>query len=288
MPLGLALADGSRWRVEAADPRAGDALERLRQLARLRADHPGPALRLRVWGESAAAGGHRDGFVVAGLSCDGRAPTIGEPPAAPGEINCHLPPAGDFPEAALALKILNVPAYHALLRHGLLLHAALVAHAGRGFLLAGRSGAGKSTASARVPPGWEALSDDMALVVRAPGDGWRVHPWPTWGAVINGVGGSWPVERALPLEGIFFLEQAPREDARRLGGGQSACLLNESAEDASWLVGEGMAAAAVRALRLRQFETLALLAREVPCHRLRLSLGGAYWETVLSAALVAA
>ncbi len=288
MAVGLALADGSRWRVEAADEHAARALAQLAALARLSAAPVVPASRLVVRGGSAAAGEPVPTFTLSDLEC---APGDGSPPRSerqPGELTCRLPPEGVFSDGAAALKILNVPAYYALLRGGVLLHAALVAHEGRGYLLAGRSGAGKSTASRRVPPPWESLCDDMALAVRGADGRWRVHPWPTWGAVMNDVSGSWSVERALPLGGVFYLEQAAHEAARRLGGGEATCLLNESAEEASWLVAEGMDAGRVRALRLRQFDGLVRLAREVPCHALRLSREGAFWETILGASLVAA
>ena len=284
MALGLVLGGAVRWRIEAADSRADRVLAHLGALAGLGDAGDPQAARILVHGGSAAPADGQES-PVANLEC---APDAGDVEYFPEsvalpDLSCHLPPEGLISDGAAALRVLNVPARLALLRGGVLLHAALVAHEGRGYLLAGRSEAGKTTASRRVPPPWEALCDDMALAVRDPGGRWVVHPWPTWGAVVNGAGGSWPIERALPVAGVFFLEQAQAEEARRVGGGEASCLLNEAAEQASWIVTDGMSADGLRALRLRQFDSVAQVARDVPCFVLRLGLRGAFWDTMLAA-----
>jgi SynChlorMet cassette protein ScmC len=50
-------------------------------------------------------------------------------------------------------------------RGGLLIHGALAEWNGKGVILAGKSGVGKSTASARLTPAWRSLSDDATLIV---------------------------------------------------------------------------------------------------------------------------
>jgi len=88
-------------------------------------------------------------------------------------------------------------------REGVLMHSAGIECGGRLWLLAGRSGAGKSTAAGllRGQPGLSLLSDDRIVVRRM-------------GAEVRGYGTPWPGEarvaanRQAPLGGILYLEQS--------------------------------------------------------------------------------
>ncbi|HYV18136.1 MAG TPA: hypothetical protein VFC25_03795 [Verrucomicrobiae bacterium] len=88
---------------------------------------------------------------------------------------------------------------------GVLVHACGLVHRGRGILLLGTSGAGKST-SARLWSGRPAttiLSDDR-IVIRADAAGPRIYGTPWHGeAGIESPGSA-------PLDAVFILEQAPR------------------------------------------------------------------------------
>ena len=88
---------------------------------------------------------------------------------------------------------------------GVLVHACGVAHAGRGILLLGTSGAGKST-SARLwsdRPASRVLSDDR-IVIRRDVDTYRIYGTPWHGEAGCESPGS------VPLDAVFILEQAPR------------------------------------------------------------------------------
>jgi SynChlorMet cassette protein ScmC len=60
------------------------------------------------------------------------------------------------------------------------LHAGLVEREGRGALLAGPSGIGKSTCCAKIPAPWNAHSDDETIVLRDSIGRFVAHPFPTW------------------------------------------------------------------------------------------------------------
>ena len=96
-------------------------------------------------------------------------------------------------------------------RGGLLVHSAGAVVEGTGFILAGRSGAGKSTISRLI--GQEAagrlLSDDR-MIVRRQGHRWAMFgtPWPGDAGIA--------VNRSAPLGAILFLRHAPRNTVRRL------------------------------------------------------------------------
>lgn len=89
---------------------------------------------------------------------------------------------------------------------GVLVHGCGLLHDGRGILLLGTSGAGKST-SARLwaqKPGVTILSDDR-IVLRADAEGgYRIYGTPWHGDA----GYESPV--SAPLDAVFVLEQAPR------------------------------------------------------------------------------
>ncbi len=69
------------------------------------------------------------------------------------EIICEIAPGVDRPQLVQQMRRALLPVYiDALLSGGLPVHGALVEIDGSGVILAGRSGAGKSTASRRFPP----------------------------------------------------------------------------------------------------------------------------------------
>lgn len=65
-------------------------------------------------------------------------------------------------------------------RGGMPFHAALLEFHGKGVLLSGKSGAGKSTCCRRIMPPWQALCDDEVLLTRSPQGNYLAHPFPTW------------------------------------------------------------------------------------------------------------
>ena len=164
---------------------------------------------------------------------------------------------------------------------GVLLHGALAESGGRGVILAGAGGTGKTTASGRLPAPWKSLSDDLALVVRDSHKNYWAHPWPTWSRFLNGGGGgAWGVQKAIPLEAIFFLAQADEDRAVPLGDGEAVSPLLSSVRQASSLMIKGLKPEEIRALHLEWFYNLCSLSRAVPSHRLDISLTGPFWKEI--------
>jgi len=93
-------------------------------------------------------------------------------------------------------------------------------------------------------------------------------------------GGSWDVQRALPLKGVFFLEQAKNQHCEQIGTAQAVCLLTEVAEQVSSLVALSKDKKKIRLLRLQRFENICSMARVVPSYVLSFGREGNFWERI--------
>jgi len=198
------------------------------------------------------------------------------------ELTCqHLPSECPDHLALNARWALLTVAREAEGRGALLLHGALAEHRGRGVILAGRSDAGKSTASRRLRPPWRSLSDDGTLIVRGPGGGFHAHPWPTWGDVIEGLGsGPWDVSRSIPLDGIFFLTRGRRDFIEPAGNGAALCMLSETADQMSRGMCGNAGPRSMAAARTRRFANAEAIVRTLRCYRLWHTLEGEFWKEI--------
>ena len=181
-------------------------------------------------------------------------------------------------------RIATAIAVRSLARGGLLLHGALAVHDGAGFILAGPSGIGKSTASRRLPAPWLPLSDDCALVVRDANGLYWAHPWPTWSRLRDhGPVASWPVEQAVPLKALLFLTQSSSDRAEPVTATPATALIMESAFHLARVVAFTPDAGANRAICAKYLRAARALAAAVPAFRLRISLTGRFWNEIIQA-----
>ena len=195
---------------------------------------------------------------------------------------CDINPAATRGEFLTELRCLSQ--YISLVaqaKGGILLHGALVEWKGSGVILAGPGGAGKSTASQRLPPPWHSLSDDASLVVRDSEDKYWAHPWPTWSRFFfGGPGGSWDLQQAVPLKGIFFLEQMTVDQMDVLSAEQAALNLVASVEQVSRPLTTRVETEQARATRLEWLDNACMLAQTIPAFRLQISLTGTFWKEI--------
>jgi SynChlorMet cassette protein ScmC len=166
-------------------------------------------------------------------------------------------------------------------RGGVLIHGALAERDGIGVILAAPGGTGKTSASNRLPAPWRSLCDDTTLVVRDLQGNYWAHPWPTWSRFLDGgPGGTWDVQTAVPLKGIFFLSHAVEDLVEFVGPGHAVSLLVECVKQASMFMAPGLSQEETRALHLEWFNNLCALAQVVPTHVLHISLTGAFWQEI--------
>jgi SynChlorMet cassette protein ScmC len=183
---------------------------------------------------------------------------------------------------AMQMRYALYPLYEeTVLCGGLPLHAALLEKQGRGILLAGRSGVGKSTASRRIPAPWKPLADDFALVVRDGRGCWHAHPLPTWSAVASGGNAPMgPTCCSVPLAAVFFLIQSENDEVADPGRGAASVMMDEAAMMVLKSIESSDEPVQRLPMRRRIFENAASLAAAVPCYVLRLSLTGRFWEEI--------
>jgi SynChlorMet cassette protein ScmC len=258
----LRLANGSSWGIAGRDHRAETMVARLAETMQFR-----------------PADDHSHNFFV----------TVRDDPAAQEDlvlngttVECTVGCA--LSEDMLASRLQHLSQIIGLSSQdsgGLLLHGALIEKDGEGVILAGHGGAGKTTASQRVPAPWRSLCDDTTLIVRDGEGSYRAHPWPTWSSfMFGGPGGSWPTERSASLRGIFVLEQASEDRADPLGRGEAVCLLTECAEQVTWPAFHSLREEKSRFLRAQRFNNICDMTQSVPAFRLRLSLTGTFWDEI--------
>jgi SynChlorMet cassette protein ScmC len=164
---------------------------------------------------------------------------------------------------------------------GVLLHGALAEWKGKGVILAGPGGRGKTTASRRFPHYWESLCDDTTLVVCDDMGTYWAHPWPTWSTfTTSDHRGKWDVQHATPLKGVFFLDQSHKDRCEAIGKAQNVCLLNASAEQVSRITSFPLKINALRKHRLQRFNNICNLAHAVPSYILHTCQNGSFWQEI--------
>lgn len=258
--LGIALADGQRWVIRALDEQSKATVETLGRVMRL-----DPAQGGRVL------------YVASGFDKAGGTRRTTSP-----RFVCRLGPTRDRRTETIRMeRVASAVAADSLARKGILLHGALALHDGAGFLLAGPSGAGKTTASRRLPCPWRSLSDDCTLVVRDVHGRYWAHPWPTWSR-LHGLAPteSWPVEQAVPLKAMLFLKQSSADRAEPVTTTPATALIVESAFQLGRKVMFNPEGSANRALCRKYLQAAWALGDAVPSYRLSISLTGQFWHEI--------
>jgi hypothetical protein len=272
--LDLVLADGSHWEIAAGDEESASIVSQLGRAMQLRettgaikpSDH-GILCRLFVQVDTQTS--MADCYIPFASEND-------------GVVVCVLNPCDYWGGPFVNLVRLSlIFAREAQTRGGVLIHGALAERDGIGVILAAPGGTGKTTASNRLPAPWRSLCDDTTLVVRDPQGSYWAHPWPTWSRFIDGgPGGTWDVQSAVPVKGIFCLAHGVKDRVERVGPGQAVSLLGESVGQVSSFMAPGLRKDEIRALHLERFNNLCALARIVPAHILHISLTGTFWQEI--------
>ncbi|MEI7788007.1 MAG: SynChlorMet cassette protein ScmC [Chlorobiaceae bacterium] len=198
------------------------------------------------------------------------------------DVLCTIKPFTNQKDAVAAMQKALYPIYRETIRSGgTLFHAALIEHDGKGVILAGGHGAGKSTCCSRLPNNWSALCDDQVLVLVDSEGQYRAHPFPTWSEYLNGISDkTWNVEHSIPVHGIFFIEQSDIDASMRVGKGESIAFMNESSLQLLIRYLKIANEKKQRLLRRNLFDNCCEMAKKIPAFKLQVSRHGRFWEEI--------
>ncbi len=182
----------------------------------------------------------------------------------------------------IAIKSAFYPIYREIIDHGgQLFHAALIERDGKGVLLAGKSGVGKSTSCSRLPEHWNVLCDDELLMIPTEQGIYRAHPLPTWSEyIMERSEKTWNIHHSVPVYGMFYIEQADVDSVLPVGEGQSVAQMSESAYQAYRSYWEIVKNENKKLLQRKMFHNSIAMVKKIPVFKLRVSLHGRFWEEI--------
>jgi SynChlorMet cassette protein ScmC len=162
------------------------------------------------------------------------------------------------------------------------IHSAFAELDGAGVIVAAAGDTGKSTCYRRFPSPWKPLSDDLALVVKQASDSAYIgHPFPTWSDYLwRASQNTWPCDYAVPIRGVFFLEQAPIDNVEPLSPNQAASRMFRSHKEAWGGYWSRLKGKTRRENAERVFSNAIDMAKVVPAYRLQATLHGNFWDHI--------
>jgi len=197
------------------------------------------------------------------------------------DIICEVPAGitGDDVYHTLRM-VVQIIHHHNVLSGGLTVHAALLEFKGRGVLLAGKGGTGKSTCCRRLPDNWRAWCDDETLVALDGARGYAAHPFPTWSHYLDEEGvKTWYTENNVPLNALFFMEQAVDDGIVPLPANEGAMWLYHSIYPVyQRQFGKQLKEREKQSFNTRLFNNACDIALTLPAYVLQVSLEGRFWE----------
>jgi SynChlorMet cassette protein ScmC len=196
------------------------------------------------------------------------------------EVICEICGHSSHDEEIMNMWNALQPIYqHAQKSGGLPLHGALLEFEGKGIIIAAPGETGKSTCCRRVPGYWNPLCDDELLVVFDKKRGYRAHPFPTWSDYLwRKSEKKWDVEYSVPVQAVFFLEQARTDEAVVLGNGETAIRINRSATQVCQKFWRKLDKEHKRVLSQQLFRNSCEMAKAIRTYTLKATLEGRFWE----------
>lgn len=204
------------------------------------------------------------------------------PRARNGAIRCRVGPFRTPAKLSLQLaRLAHVVANGSEEKGGLLVHGALAEWNGKGVILAGPGGVGKTTATTRIPRHWRPLSDDASLIVKTPDGEYWAHPWPTWSRIRMGdKKTSWDVQTAVKLHAIFMLVQGKKDFVSRQKSVRSISELVDVSGQTYFIMANGLKKASLRRINVLRFNNSLNIVKKIPICRLEISQKGKFWKEI--------
>ncbi len=260
----LSLGDDTFWQISGLDKNSVEAVSCLKNIMGLHDSSPGCNKQLIVYTNSNTDS--KKNLTV----------------NSPGTRFCDVDYSPDMDMLVLQLmKIAALLRQESEKKMGFLIHGALAEYKGRGVILAGRGGIGKTTAVGRLPETWTPLSDDLTLIVCDSNGSYMAHPWPTWSRfMFGGSGGSWNVNRNLPLAGVYFLKRGKTDGSVVIDRPEAVCRLVQSAEEALLPITLRSEKYDSRDMRINRFNNIVTFTESVPAYILSFAEKGNFWQEI--------
>ena len=271
----LDLADGTRWEIGSL-PAAASRLAELREILELRPSDGNPSRTLQLTRGTAPLVLPGTAWKTKRLRLIRFHYRMDKP-----EIICDLGPVQSPVIEVYMLQDALFPIYEGVLESGgVPFHSALIERNGAGVVIAAPGGTGKTTCCSRIPPPWKALCDDDTVIVKSPEGRYVAHPFPTWSRYARGESPrSWEVERALPLEAIFFLERsAGRDGVSAIRGAEAVVRASGMHSHMLPDVWSYLDVSEQREARGKFFRNTVDLVGAVPAFVMRATIDGRFWE----------
>ena len=177
-------------------------------------------------------------------------------------------------------QFLHVIYKRVLDKGGFTCHGALVERDGKGYILSGPGGIGKSTCCRRLLYPWVPLCDDEVLIVRHKEKGYCAHPLPTWSDYFfRRADPTWDVQHYIPVKGIFFLVRAHNDKVTAMGQGEAVVSIkNQAMRIFTQPWGHQCDKDKVMTIRRKVINNTSDFSLHIPAFTLRVSRSGRFWE----------
>jgi len=176
-------------------------------------------------------------------------------------------------------RILYAIYRYVLMQKGLPMHSALVEFMGKGVILAGGGGAGKTTCCERLPSPWRALCDDELLITCNKLGRYFAHPMPTWSDYLwRRSKKTWDTQAHLDPAMVCLLRQAKKDKIVSLGQKVAAASVYQSAIEVFGQYWSGIGPREATRLKARIFKNACNFAKNIPVYALDFSLSGRFWK----------
>jgi SynChlorMet cassette protein ScmC len=164
---------------------------------------------------------------------------------------------------------------------GLPFHSGLAEFEGKGVLLAGSSGSGKSTCCGRLPDHWKPLCDDETLVVLSKDNIYQAHPCPTWSDYLSGrTEKKYNIQYSVPVSAFFFLEQSETDEVIPIPPHQASIFITRSSTQIFSKSEPFKHRKDRSSTQSLVFNNAVNMAKAIPAFILRVSFTGRFWEKI--------
>ena len=155
---------------------------------------------------------------------------------------------------------------------GILIHGIMVLHEKGAIVIAGDTGAGKTTTVRRLPENiWRRMSDDRTLVVRDQEGDYYAYPWPG-GKAYRQPELRYDISKGYPLRGVFTVVKNEKNSLEKIEGLSAVAILKYVVDQAMELPDPSIDPEGVGEMRKLRLDNLISIVKKTPIYELKVNL----------------